>query len=156
MLSDAESLSVLKRCTHGVLALSDQEGFPYSVPMSYVYFNNAIYFHCAMIGHKIDLIAANPHASFCVVDQDIIMPETFTTHFRSVIAFGNISCITDRIEKERILYILGEKYAPGREESLKKEIDGSIMRTNILRLQIHHMTGKEAIELTRNRTLHSH
>lgn len=110
MLSDAESLSVLKHCTHGVLALSDQEGFPYAVPMSYVYFNNAIYFHCAMTGHKMDLLGANPHASFCVVDRDIIMPETFTTHFRSVIAFGNISCITDRMEKERILYILGEKY----------------------------------------------
>ena len=82
--------AVLSRGSHGVLALAGDEGYPYAVPISYVYEGGKLYFHCAKSGHKLDAIARCPKASFCVVDQDQVVPQEYTTYFRSVIAFGTI------------------------------------------------------------------
>ena len=60
-----------------------------------------IYFHSAKSGHKIDAVSQNPRASFCVIDQDQIVPEEYTTYFRSVIVFGTIRILHDEAEKKR-------------------------------------------------------
>ena len=52
-------------------------------------------FHCAREGHKLDAVARCDKASFCVIDQDRVVPEEYTTYFRSVIAFGRIRVIGD-------------------------------------------------------------
>ena len=49
--------AVLSRGSHGVLALAGDEGYPYAVPISYVYEGGKLYFHCARSGHKLDAIA---------------------------------------------------------------------------------------------------
>ena len=85
-----ECAAVLERGSHGVLALAGDGDYPYAVPISYVYTNRKLYFHCAKSGHKLDAIGRCPKASFCVVDQDQVEPLAYTTHYRSVIAFGTI------------------------------------------------------------------
>ena len=89
LLSSEETAAVLERGTSGVLALAGDQGYPYAVPISYVYDGEKIFFHCAKSGHKLDAIRREEKASFCVIDQDRIIPEEFTTYFRSVIAFGD-------------------------------------------------------------------
>ena len=79
MLSQEETERILKEGTSGVLALAGDEGYPYAVPISYVYDGEKIYFHCAKQGHKLDAIARNPKASFCVVEKDQVVPEAYTT-----------------------------------------------------------------------------
>ncbi len=79
---------VLRRATSGVLAVIDADGDPYAVPLSFVYTDGKLYFHCAPVGHKIDAIRTNDRISFCVIDRDEVMPESFTTKYRSVIVFG--------------------------------------------------------------------
>ena len=88
LLPNEESVRILENATSGVLAVLGDGGYPYTVPMSYIYSNNKLYFHCAKTGHKLDAIAACPKASFCVVETDRIVPEEYTTYFRSVVAFG--------------------------------------------------------------------
>lgn len=90
LLSEKESIDVLARGTAGVLALLGDDDYPYAVPISYVYNDSKLYFHGAKTGHKIDAIKECSKASFCVIDQDNIVPEEYTTYFRSVIAFGKI------------------------------------------------------------------
>ena len=51
------SAEILERGTSGVLALSGDDGYPYALPISYVYDGGHIYFHCAKSGHKLDAIA---------------------------------------------------------------------------------------------------
>ena len=48
-----------------------------------------------MSGHKVDAIRRSDKASFCVIEQDDVQPEKYTTFFRSVIAFGRIHIIED-------------------------------------------------------------
>lgn len=71
-LSSEESTQVLENGTHGVLAVSGQNGYPYTVPLSYVYEKGKIFFHCAKAGHKLDALKKEAKVSFCVVDQDDI------------------------------------------------------------------------------------
>ena len=90
LLSKDESEEILRRGTSGVLALAGDEGFPYAVPLSYVYEREKIYFHSAVSGHKIDAVSKSKKASFCVIGQDHVLPEKFTTRYKSVIAFGTV------------------------------------------------------------------
>ena len=103
------AVEILERNTSGVLALSGDEGYPYAVPMSYVYAEGKIYFHSAKNGHKIDAIQRNEKASFCVIDQDQIVPEKYTTLFRSVIVFGRRRLVEDMEEMRRIAATLAMK-----------------------------------------------
>ena len=147
-LSQEESEAVLLRGTAGVLALAGDKAFPYAVPISYVYDGEHIYFHSATEGHKIDAIERNPNASFAVIDRDEVIPEKYTTAFRSVIVFGSIRIIEDDTEKRAAVRKLALKYAPDNtEQQHAAEIDGAWSRFCMLEMSIAHMTGKQAIEL---------
>ena len=69
-LSKEECEEILLRATSGVLAVSGDDGYPYAVPLSYVYEEGKLFFHCAKAGHKLDAIFRNEKASFGVVGQD--------------------------------------------------------------------------------------
>ena len=151
-LSPQEIEEILARGTHGVLALAGDEDYPYAVPISYVQQGNTLYFHCAKSGHKLDLIRQNPKASFCVIDQDQIVPKKYTTFFRSVIVFGTMEIMEDDHEKREAIELLAKKYAPNdlsenREQFIKKDWIPLCM----LKMAIDHVTGKEAIELIRQK-----
>lgn len=151
LLPQAESVAILEKMTNGILALHGDEGYPYAVPVSYVYADGKIYFHSAMKGHKVDAIVRNEKVSFCVVEQDDIKPAEFTTYFRSVIVFGRACILTDETEKRTALNLLADKYSPG-EPGLSDEIAKGFGHLLMVRIDIEHMTGKESIELVREKS----
>ena len=143
---------VLRRGTSGVLALSGDEGYPYAVPISYCYDGSRLYFHCAKEGHKLDAIRREPRASFCVIDQDQVVPEEYTTYFRSVIVFGRVTVLEDDGAKRAAMEKLALKYAPAdRAEHRREYIDREWAPLCMLEMTVDHMTGKEAVELVRAR-----
>ena len=150
-LSEQECICILQRATSGTLAVLGDNGYPYAVPISYVYSDGKIYFHSALNGHKIDAIRNCDKASFCVIDQDDVKPEKYTTFFRSVIAFGRVHIIEDETEKLEAIKLLGNRYNPNNDKSLHSEIENGLSRMLAIRLDIEHLTGKEAIELARQR-----
>lgn len=151
LLPEEESIAILENGTSGVLALSGDSGYPYAVPMSYVYNDRKLYFHSALNGHKIDAIRRNGLASFCVIAQDVVMPAEFTTRFRSVIAFGRIRIIDEPVEKRRTAELLAAKYDPDNLGNLDREMEKGFDRMCMIELEIEHLTGKEAIELARKK-----
>ena len=148
-LSEEESVAILKKATAGTLALLGDNDYPYAVPLSYVYQEGRVYFHSALVGHKVDAIRKCDKASFCVIEQDDVQPEKYTTFFRSVIAFGRIHIIEDEHEKLETARMLGNRYNPNHDEALQKEIEGGLSRMLMIRFDIEYLTGKEAIELVR-------
>lgn len=145
------TIRIFERGTSGTLALLGDGGYPYAVPMSYCYVNGKIFFHCAKSGHKIDAVRSCGKASFCVIDQDQIVPAEFTTYFRSAIAFGRIREIQDDGEKLAAITLLAEKYSPDYTEGRIAEIQREFNVLCMLELRIEHMSGKEALELVRAR-----
>ena len=148
-LSEEESISILQKSTAGTLALLGDNDYPYAVPISYVYADGRLYFHSALSGHKVDAIRKCDKASFCVIAQDEVHPEKYTTFFRSVIAFGRIHIIEDEAEKLATARMLGNRYNLNQEEALQKELENGLSRMLMIRFDIEHLTGKEAKELMR-------
>lgn len=150
-MSEERTIEVLNKATSGVLAVLGDEDYPYAVPLSFVYDEGKIYFHCAKAGHKLDAMRKHDKVSFCVIDQDQIVGEEFTTYFRSVIAFGKVRELEHFGEEFKHAHrILSVKYWPEApkekvEEALKKEG----MPMLVFAIDVEHMTGKEAIELVK-------
>lgn len=180
-LSQEKCFEILEKGSSGTLALLDKQGFPYSVPLSYVFFPGkateaqipesqilhpngekpasaetqdnlgSIYFHSALEGHKIDAIRNCAKASFCVIAADDVIPEKFTTAYLSVIVFGEIRIVKDDKNRKLGLELLGRKYSPNFEEAMQSEIANAFDRTAIIELKIEKITGKEGLELTKAR-----
>ena len=180
-LSQEKCFEILEKGSSGTLALLDKQGFPYSVPLSYVFFPGkateaqipesqilhpngekpasaetqdnlgSIYFHSALEGHKIDAIRNCAKASFCVIAANDVIPEKFTTAYRSVIVFGEVRVVKDDTNRKLGLELLGRKYSPHFEEAMQSEIANAFDRTAIIELKIEKITGKEGLELTKAR-----
>lgn len=151
-LSKEDCNAVLNRGTSGILALAGDDGYPYAVPISYVYDGERLYFHCARSGHKLDAIRRNAKVSFCVIDQDQTVPEEYTSYFRSVIVFGTMRILKDDSEKRTAVEKLALKYAPDdTEENRRIAIERDWKPLCMLEMHIDHMSGKEAIELAKRK-----
>lgn len=150
-LSEKETLNILESATSGVPCLLGDEGYPYGVPISHVYHDRHLYFHTALRGHKVDAIRKYYKASFTVITKDDIHPAEFTTYFTSVICFGRVRIIDDPDEKMAATRLLGHRFFKDDEEGLDKEIKKSHQAMHMIDFTIEHITGKEAIELTRMR-----
>lgn len=142
-----ECIAIMEKATSGTMALLGDNGYPYAVPLSYVYHDNKLYFHSALAGHKVDAIRNCDKASFCVIGSDDVKPQQYTTYYRSVIAFGRIRIIEDAEQKMAAARMLGNRYNPHHDEALAKELEQGFGRMLVMCLEIEHMTGKKAIEL---------
>ena len=140
-LSKEDTIKVLKEGREGVLSTISENGYPYGIAINYVYHNNCIYFHCANKGHKLDNISQNNKVSFFVNSNITIIPQDFTTHYKSAVVFGRTFITTDDEKRDAIIAI-GEKYShPHMEEGLKY-IDKAINTLTIVKIEIDHLTGK--------------
>ncbi|MCI8371847.1 MAG: pyridoxamine 5'-phosphate oxidase family protein [Lachnospiraceae bacterium] len=152
LLSSKENMEILENGTSGVLALLGDQEYPYAVPISYVLHNSSIYFHSAKAGHKIDAIRTCSKASFCVIAQDEVVPEEYTTYFKSVILFGTIRILEDENEIKEAIEQLALKYHPNDTPANRTQtIAGEWKSFCIMELSIEHITGKEAKELAKKR-----
>ena len=145
LLSKEDTTAVMDRCTNGVLACLGDEDYPYAVPLSYVYFDDKIYFHSAKAGHKIDAITKNPKVSFTVIDEDTIVSKEYTTYFRSVIAFGKAR-VVEGDEWLAAFKALVEKYSGDQPEEAKQKEVAGCTQACLIAIDVDHITGKEAIE----------
>ena len=147
-LTQAQCQAILEQGSCGVLALSGDDGYPYAVPLSYLYHQGKLYFHCAKSGHKLDALRREPKASFCVVAQDQVAPLEYTTLYRSVIVFGRLRELEDDGEKRAAIEALALKYAPQdtpahREEAIQRDWAPLC----VLELTPEHISGKQGKDL---------
>jgi hypothetical protein len=123
------------------IALSD-DGQPYVVPVCFGYQDNALYFHSAPRGRKLEILRRND-AVCCEfdVDQQIVRGEdacAWDMRYRSVVGFGRASFVEDPGEKKRALDLIVAHY--GGEPRAYPET--TLVRTTIVKVEIDHMTGK--------------
>lgn len=143
--SQEECIALLESAPRGVLAVHGENGYPYGLPVNFVYLDGRIYFHCAKEGHKLDAIRANDKVSFTILSEPVRNDGEWWYCFTSVIVFGRISEINDTEKADTVLRALGSKYFP---EGYDMETD--IIRNGphalILELTIDHVSGKHVRE----------
>lgn len=152
LLPEEETIAILERGSSGVLALLGEDGWPYAVPLSYVWQEGRVYFHWARAGKKLDALRNEPRASFCVIGEDKVVPERYTSLYQSVILFGRLRLLEDPAEKRAALERLALKYSPEEsEESRRAEIEKGIDAVCMVELAVEHITGKEGRLLAEQR-----
>ena len=140
-MSESEARELLQQGEYGVLSLCSADNEPYGLPLSYCVLDNAIYFHCALEGRKLALLAANSRASFCVVGSTEVLPEKFSTRYESVIVSGVVTKVLDD-DKQRGLAGLVAKYSSSFMSEGLHYIGVQWQATRVFKLSIDAVSGK--------------
>ncbi|MCF8092357.1 MAG: pyridoxamine 5'-phosphate oxidase family protein [Desulfotignum sp.] len=116
---------------------------PYIVPVNYGYQDQALYFHSAPAGRKIDLICANPLVCF-EVDELVKMNKAanacdWGVSFKSVIGTGTARMLETPAEKKAGLDIIMAHYS-GRSFDYP---DKMLAKTAVIKVTVEEMTGKQ-------------
>ncbi len=157
-ITDSEDIeSLLNSISYGVLGLIDDEGYPYTVPLNFVYHGGAIYCHGAPTQNskKIKAIKANDKASFTIVQEYSLLPSYFTgsdlacpatQFFKSVFVRGKVELVDNTDEKIASLSALMRKLQPeGRYEAINtanKEYAKELNATAVIKLVPDTLTAK--------------
>jgi len=165
-LTIEECHEILTKAEYGTLATMGADGYPYAVPVNYVFHNGKIYFHCAKVGQKLDNIANCSNVSFNIVTDVLVVPmisedinesylrfNGFDTNFNSVIIFGKAKEVIEREKMEGLIALLKKfltaiEYNQYKEEGIKY-IEKSLERTKLIEIEIEHITGKRGIRNNR-------
>ena len=144
-ITDQSSISeIIKNCQICRLGLV-KSNLPYIVPVSFGYDGDAVYFHTAKEGKKIEYIEANNSVCFefeCGVrvfpDQD--GPCKWTFSFQSVIGYGKIYELTGQKEKAKGLKQIVAQYSDS-EWSIDERKLGNL---RVWKIAIENLTGKQS------------
>ena len=139
------ALGVIDSAPYGVMALTDENGEPYAIPLSPVRIGGFLYFHSAHEGTKNDIIKNNPKAVVTFADNVAPAENEFTTGYDSAIVKGTVTEITDEKEKIEALRMLSERYCPANMERFDKAIEKSLKITAIFKMSMDEVTGKQKV-----------
>ena len=142
-LSPEECEEILARRGEGVLAVSGDDGYPYALPLNYVYAGGKLIFHCAKVGHKTDAMKSCDKVSFCVIDAADVVPEEYSTAYRSVIVFGRVKILTKAEDIIPYLHAIGAKFTKDDEEARMKYMKPHLSQAAVVVLTPEHISGKE-------------
>ena len=144
LLDEATTRRILEAGEYGVLATASVQTGALATPLSYSVEGDALYFHGARTGHKLENSKGEPHACFCVVGktQPAFADGDFTSFFESALAFGPVRLVEDEAEKRRALEAICRKYLPEYEAEIESALKRSYSVTQVLCLDIMHVTGK--------------
>lgn len=140
-VSNEDAVGILTKAEYGVLSTVCPDGSPYGVPLNFCLVENAIYFHCAMNGRKIDNIVKNRCVSFCAVGATEVQPEKFATNYESVIVSGTIDEVFAQ-EKQTALEGLLKKYSANYFEDGLAYIEKLREKTKVFKISVATMSGK--------------
>lgn len=140
-LSESEMKEILTIAEYGVLSTVGEDGYPYGIPVNFVYDGKNLYFHGAKEGHKVDNLRFSNKVAFTVVVDTQVLPKEFNTKFRSVIVFGKAMIATDE-ERSKVFELILEKYAQINIENGHKYVAHSGHEADIYKIQIEHASAK--------------
>lgn len=139
-----EAEEILKNGEYGVLSTNGENGYSYGTPLSYVYFNNSVYFHCALEGQKLENINYNNKISFCVVGKTCVIQAKFSTKYESTILFGEANEVFGEEKNEALIAIL-KKYSPDFIDKGKLYIKNAGDKTKVIKININKISGKAIV-----------
>jgi uncharacterized protein len=131
---------------YAVLALSKND-IPYIVTLSYGFDaeSNALYFHCANSGRKIDYVRFNPNVSATIIEDRGYIDGKCEHHFSTLVIAGKIFEVKTPDEKEIGLKTILNHLETMSQEIFSKKIPNkdALNDVTILKLEIENIHGKK-------------
>lgn len=140
-----QAMAVLHSARRAVLAMNGEDGYPYAIPINFVFADGRIWFHCAKAGQKIDCLKKDSKVCLTTWDDGYKDPGDWAWRLHSVVVFGRVHFVEEKEEKIRRLADLGRKYFPTEEEvrdTLTRLADNCLLGC----VTIDHITGKNIHE----------
>ena len=144
-IMDTEKLAkLIKKCQVCRLGLS-RDNIPYIVPVSFGYDGTSLYFHTALEGRKVDILAVNNQVCFefeagVQVVADVTKACNWSFSFQSVIGFGEVVELCEPEEKIKGLTQVMAQYSD-KDWGLDKLPLPSV---RVWAIHIKSMTGKQS------------
>jgi uncharacterized protein len=147
-MSDERTLETLAQGYSGHLATVSEDGFPYCIPLLYLWINGEVYLHTASAGgHLRANIERDRRVCFEIDEQEGVFDYgrfecDSGLAYRSVCLFGRIRIVDDREAKQRFCEALMTKY--GKPETQRPK--GFFPRIDVITvyaITVERMTGKE-------------
>ena len=101
IVKENESIAweLFRNCEYAVVAVIDQDGYPYCIPISPIVMNETIYFHSSNKGNLKAIFDSEPRVSINCVGKTKLVPEKFTTAYESAIGSGYGEFLTEDNKK---------------------------------------------------------
>jgi nitroimidazol reductase NimA-like FMN-containing flavoprotein (pyridoxamine 5'-phosphate oxidase superfamily) len=142
-MPDEDVKRVLKDNSHGVLATVSEDGTPYAVPVSYVYYEGCVYFHSAAEGHKVDNIAGNDNVCFTIIGNVLMkgVPKS-DAFFESVIVFGKAVRVDEVSAQLGPMTEFMRAFMPDKVHETENDLINMHKALIVYRIDIEHISGK--------------
>ncbi len=139
--------SLLKNSRIGILAVNGDDGYPYAVPINFLYDeeSNKIYFHGAKSGHKFDSLKKDNKVCFTVCGKETVKAEEWAPFCESTVIFGKCNMLEYGEESLEKLRKVAEKYYPD-EQTIDEEMDSAAKACVVFEIEIEHISVKEIQE----------
>ena len=147
-ISVEEAKKLLRESRRGVLAVNGDDGYPYAVPINYLYDEETqvIIFHGSKVGHKVDALKRSDKVCFTVYGNETVeTDEAWAPFLESAVVFGRCHLVADRGERDALCRKFAMKYYPT-EKMVDDEVATSGKAVRMFRLQIEHISGKKVQE----------
>lgn len=145
---DKNAAENLLQCSRrGILAVNGDDGYPYAIPINYIYDREAqkIYFHGARVGHKVDALKSCDKICFTVYGNETVKEESWAPFMQSTVVFGRCHFVESGERAVALLKQFAMKYYPD-EQMVDEEIARAGKAAQIFEIEIEHLSGKEVQE----------
>jgi nitroimidazol reductase NimA-like FMN-containing flavoprotein (pyridoxamine 5'-phosphate oxidase superfamily) len=140
--SGETALRIIDRAPFAVMATADPDGHPYCTPLSFVRDGEALYFHCALSGHKIDNLKRDPRVCVSFTGEIFFPEDDFTVAYESATVMGVAEEVTGDDEKIRGLRLLCERFTPKNMPAFDVAIAKSLAATGVWKIRIGEVSAK--------------
>ncbi|HQC36108.1 MAG TPA: pyridoxamine 5'-phosphate oxidase family protein [Bacillota bacterium] len=139
--------ALLRDSRRGILAVNGDNGYPYAIPINYLYDEERrrIFFHGSRVGHKIDALKASDKVCFTVCGNEIIKEEAWAPFVQSALVFGRCRLIENSEKALIILKQFAMKYYPSEDMAVAAVASGG-EAVQMFEIEIEHMSGKQVQE----------
>lgn len=149
LIDRGEIRAILSRGQYAYIALCRHDE-PYIVTMNYGYDEkaNALYFHCALEGQKLDFIKQNPRVCGTVIEDLGYCHGNCDHSYKSVVFRGKMAVVDEIAEKKHGIDIM-IKHLEEQPDQVKTKLlkdDKTYARFHVLRLDIEEITAKQGLK----------
>jgi len=116
-IDNREVAEIIGRCQWCHVAMTDEEGKPYVIPMNFGFSNDIIYIHGARKGKKVNILKKNPEVCINFSTDHMLRYQneqvacSWSMKYRSVLCYGKVEFLEDPLKKIAAMNLVMSKYA---------------------------------------------
>ena len=147
-MTEQRAHAILERAFSGRIATVGEDGYPYCMPLLYIWMDGEIYLHTGSArGHLRANVEREPRICFELDEPDQVFDYgrfecDSGLAYQSVIVFGKIRVVEERAAKQRFCEVLMEKYGKA-DTTRPKGFFPRIDAITVYAITVERMTGTE-------------